>query len=128
MNMSAEKRNLNQIAAQLVFCLALVVTGNAGVQADELLLKDGSRLLGKVVKKEDGTLEFETTFAGVVKVRWDAVSELRTEEPLKVMLDDETILAAGAIRKTEESKHGAGDRSRHAGAECCTGNSCLYQS
>ncbi len=103
MNISAEKRNLNQIAAQLVFCLALVVTGSAGVQADELLLKDGSRLLGKVVKKEDGTLEFETTFAGVVKVRWDAVTELRTEEPLKVMLDDETILAAGAIKKTEDS-------------------------
>jgi len=70
---------------------------------DELLLKDGSRLLGKVVKKENGTLEFETSYAGVIKVSWDSVSELRVEEPVKVMLEDETTLATGKIRKTEEA-------------------------
>jgi putative salt-induced outer membrane protein YdiY len=73
------------------------------VMADELLLKDGSRLLGKVVKKEDGMLEFETSYAGVIKVNWDSVSELRTEEPVKVMFEDETTLATGKIRKTEEA-------------------------
>ena len=73
------------------------------VMADELLLKDGSRLLGKVLKKEGATLEFETSYAGVIKVSWDAVSELRAEEPVKVMLEDETTLATGTIMKTEEA-------------------------
>jgi putative salt-induced outer membrane protein YdiY len=73
------------------------------VMADELLMKDGSRLLGKVVKKEDHTLEFETSYAGVIKVNWDSVSELRSEKPVEIMLDDETILSAGTIRKTDEA-------------------------
>ncbi len=73
------------------------------VTADELLMKDGSRLLGKVLKKEDATLEFETTYAGVIKVKWDSVSELRTDEPVKVLLEDETKLSAGAITKTDEA-------------------------
>jgi len=71
--------------------------------ADEVLMKDGSRLLGKVVKKEDDTLEFETTYAGVIKVKWSEVSKLIVDAPVKVMLDDESMLVADEIRKTEEA-------------------------
>jgi len=73
------------------------------VVADELLMKDGSRLLGKVVKKEDDTLEFETAYAGVIKVKWAEVSKLTADAPVKVMLEDESTLVAGEIRKTEEA-------------------------
>ncbi len=69
--------------------------------ADELLMRDGSRLLGKVVKREGGTLEFETSYAGVLKVKWDEVSELHTDEPMKLMLKDESTLTAQHIKNTE---------------------------
>jgi len=72
-------------------------------EADELLMKDGSRLLGKVVKKEEGTLEFETSYAGVIKVKWSDVSQLTADAPVKVMLEDESMLVADQIRKTEEA-------------------------
>ena len=53
----------------------------AAASADELLMKDGSRLLGKVVKKENGILEFETAFAGVIQVQWAQVVELHAVVP-----------------------------------------------
>jgi putative salt-induced outer membrane protein YdiY len=71
--------------------------------ADELLMKDGSRLLGKVVKQEDGTLEFETAFAGVIKVQWAEVSELHADEPVTVMLGSEETVSATTIKNTEQA-------------------------
>jgi len=69
--------------------------------ADELLMRDGSRLLGKVVKREGDTLDFETSYAGVIKVKWDEISELHADEPMKLMLKDESTLTAQRIKNTE---------------------------
>ncbi|MFV1972292.1 MAG: YdiY family protein [Thiohalobacterales bacterium] len=77
----------------------LLITGNS--LADELVMNDGSRLFGEVVKKENGTLEFKTTYAGVIKVKWAEVSELHTDEPMQLMLDDESTRTAQQIRNTE---------------------------
>jgi len=71
--------------------------------ADELLMKDGSRLHGKVVKKEDGILEFKTSFAGVIKVQWAEVSVLHADEPVTVMLENEETISAATIRNTEQA-------------------------
>ena len=81
--------------------LALVCLPVQQAYADELLMRDGSRLLGKVVKREGGTLDFETSYAGVIKVKWDEVSELHTDEPMKLMLKDESTLTAQHIKNTE---------------------------
>jgi len=70
--------------------------------ADELLMKDGSRLIGEVVKRDNGTLEFKTSYAGVIKVKWDEVAELHADEPMKLMLDDESTRTAKHIRSDEE--------------------------
>jgi putative salt-induced outer membrane protein YdiY len=78
----------------------LLITGNS--LADELIMNDGSRLFGEVVKRENGTLEFKTTYAGVIKVQWAEVSELHTDEPMQLMLDDESTLTAQQIRNTED--------------------------
>lgn len=71
--------------------------------ADELTLRDGSRILGSVVKKEDNTLQFKTSFAGVIKVQWDQVGELKTDQPTKVMLSDDEIIETKHIRNSENS-------------------------
>lgn len=83
--------------------LPLVFFAVVEVQADELILKDGSRLLGTVVSKEDASLKFSTTFAGEITVSWDQVVELRTEEPMKLMLDDDTVYQAKTIRNSDDA-------------------------
>jgi putative salt-induced outer membrane protein YdiY len=94
-------RMSGRISAAILPLLMLFTAQPA--MADELLLKDGSRLLGKVIKKEDGTLEFETSYAGVIKVKWGAVSKLTADTPVQVMLDDESTLVAEEISRTEEA-------------------------
>ena len=73
------------------------------LSADELLMKDGSRLLGKVVKQEDGTLDFETSYAGTIKVKWDEVSELHASEPVQLMLENEELHEATDVVKTDDA-------------------------
>ena len=84
-----------------VLPVMLLLTVTPG-SADELLMKDGSRLHGTVVKKEDGILDFKTSFAGVIKVQWAEVSELHADEPVTVMLVNDETVSATAIRNTEQ--------------------------
>jgi len=78
----------------------LLVTGNS--LADELIMNDGSRLLGEVIKRENRTLTFKTTYAGVISVKWAEVSKLHTDKPMKLMLDDGSTLTAQQIRNTDD--------------------------
>jgi putative salt-induced outer membrane protein YdiY len=72
-------------------------------RADELLMKDGSRLIGEVVKRENDTLEYKTSYAGVIKVKWDEVVELHADKPMQLMLDDEeSVVTAKHIKSSEE--------------------------
>jgi len=83
--------------------VGLLLTVLLPAQADELLMKDGSRLLGTVVKKENGILDFETGYAGVIKVQWSEVSELRSDNKVQVLLDDDTTVDASTIRNTADA-------------------------
>jgi len=83
--------------------LAILLIAVAPVAADELLMKDGSRLLGKVLTQKDGTLEFETSYAGTIKVKWDEVSELHADEPVQIMLKNEQRHEVTVITKTNDA-------------------------
>jgi len=50
--------SISRLAALLLLTLVCLPVQKAF--ADELLMRDGSRLLGKVVKREGDILEFET--------------------------------------------------------------------
>jgi len=68
------------------------------VCADELLLQDGSRIIGEVVKKEGGTLEFKTSHSGVLKVNWPDIDVLETDKPMRLMLNDDQTISANRIK------------------------------
>ncbi len=73
------------------------------VLADELIMRNGSRLIGEVGRKEDGTLGFKTSFAGTIKVKWSEVRELRLDEPVKIMLANGEVIRARVIRNVSET-------------------------
>lgn len=92
---------MNRRLANRLSLLAAMLLAVTPLSADELLMKDGSRLIGKVGHQTDGTLEFETTYAGTIKVKWDEVSELHADEPVQLMLKNEELQDATSIVKTE---------------------------
>lgn len=76
----------------LVLVVLLFSSAHAG--ADELIMRDGSRLLGTVVKREGATLSFKTAYAGVINVQWDQIARVTTEKPMEILLSDDTIVPA----------------------------------
>ena len=71
--------------------------------ADEVILKDGSRVIGKVRSKKDNTLEFKTSFAGTINIKWNKVVELKTDKPQKVLLSNYEVIPARVLLNKEET-------------------------
>ena len=68
--------------------------------ADQVTLKNGDRITGKVVKKDGATLTFKSDAFGDVTVPWEKVAQLVSEGPLTVVLPDgKSVL--GKVTTTE---------------------------
>lgn len=87
----------NSIALLLVVALTSV-----GLQADELTMKNGSRLVGEVVSSESGHIVFKTPFAGEIKISSENVLEVRTVNPVTLKMSDGTIYKDKLIVSTEQ--------------------------
>jgi hypothetical protein len=69
--------------------LALSVIPFHIAHADEVIMKDGSRLMGTVVSMKTNKLVFKTAFAGDITIKWDQVARLTTDNPVEVALGDQ---------------------------------------
>src|SRR5260370_38400502 len=56
--------------------------------ADQMTLKNGERVTGKVVKSDGKTLILHTEAAGDVTIKFGAIQEIKTDENLHVVLKD----------------------------------------
>jgi putative salt-induced outer membrane protein YdiY len=62
--------------------------------ADQIVLKDGDRITGDVVKKDGQTVTVQTKNFGAVTLKWDDIATIRTDTPLNVVLPgDKTVTA-----------------------------------
>jgi len=66
----------------LVFCLC------ESLLADQLTLKNGDRLSGKIVTSDDKTILLKTEYAGEIKIDRTVVTGIQTEEAINVTLKD----------------------------------------
>jgi len=109
------KRNLRtrweKVGANGCYPLTLLVLAlmpAQGLAADELILRNGSRLIGEVGRKENGTLGFKTSFAGTIKVKWSEVSELRSENDTLKQVVAELMLKNRMLKKVRRVWNKAG--------------------
>jgi putative salt-induced outer membrane protein YdiY len=79
-----------------LFSLVFAFLAPGPAEADEVFLKNGDRLTGKVISLEAGTLVFNTSYAGDLPIKWGEVVNLRTESPVRVVLGD-TTTALGLV-------------------------------
>ncbi|MEZ5344849.1 MAG: DUF481 domain-containing protein [Pyrinomonadaceae bacterium] len=80
--------------------------------ADQIVLKNGDRFTGKIVKKDGDKIVIETEAAGTITILWDAVDKIIADEPVNVKLTDGQLLkgkvATGADEKIEVETQDAG--------------------
>jgi len=80
---------MNYCRFVLMICLA-GFCGTAG--ADEVVLKNGDRLTGKVKHLVDGKLVLESELAGTVTIEISNVQTLSSDAPIEIHLSDGTVL------------------------------------
>lgn len=73
-------RNVLALAVLSVFALGSTVF------ADQIVLKNGDRISGTIVKSDGKTLLIKTEFAGDVTVQWPAIEQINSSQPLHVSL------------------------------------------
>ena len=56
--------------------------------ADQVVTKDGSRIMGTAISVVDGNLTFKTEFSGKIRIPVDQISSLASESPISLRLDD----------------------------------------
>ncbi len=61
----------------IVFCALTAL-------ADQVVLKNGDRLSGNILKSDAKTLVIKTEFAGEVTIQWSAIDEIHSTQPLHV--------------------------------------------
>ena len=79
-----------------IFTLIFIFT--QAVMADEVVIVNGDRITGKVVRQDAGALKLETAYAGTLEIEWSQVQQLILDEPVKVILNDERVLAKRLFR------------------------------
>ena len=71
----------------LKLCFAVAVglmVFTAQATADTIKLKNGDRLTGAIVKSDEKALVLKTDYAGVITVKWEAIQEIESKQPLHV--------------------------------------------
>ncbi|HEY3198415.1 MAG TPA: hypothetical protein VGJ57_10400, partial [Nitrospirales bacterium] len=73
----------------IVLC---VLAWPATASADEVMLKNGDRLTGDIIKMGDGSLVLKTPYAGEVKIDWKEVQGITSKAPVKIQTLDDSVL------------------------------------
>jgi hypothetical protein len=82
------------------FIALLLIVACASASANETIVMDnGDRLNGHVVAMSDGVLEFETGYAGKIKIDWKHVREISSEGSFEVLRANKEITAVKVLRQ-----------------------------
>jgi uncharacterized protein DUF481 len=90
---------IKEVRMRFSIVVAALVLVAVEARADEVVMKNGDKITGKVVDLAGGKLKVETAHSGVVVLEWSQVATIKTDAPVKVKL---------ASGETVEGKIGAG--------------------
>jgi hypothetical protein len=93
--------NVNPVAGLTAAALVLAA-GAAAAAPDELVLKNGSRILGTVKGIRDGVVTVDTEFAGSIKIKQDQIVSLESDGPVVLKLKDGEVISESALKVTEQ--------------------------
>ena len=79
--------------------------------ADQVVLKNGDRLSGTIIKSDNENLTLKSEFAGEIKIQWTAIEQLSSDRPIYVLLKDGQVIfgtVGGARGRIEVQTKDAG--------------------
>ena len=86
-----------------VLVCVLVALSCPFVFGDQITLKNGDRITGKILKKDGDKIVIQTESAGTITINWDAVASITADEPVNLELADGQRIK-GTVATKDESK------------------------
>lgn len=78
--------------SRLAVLASLFYLSFGAARADQIVLKDGDRITGEVIKKDGQTVTMKSKNFGVVTLKWEDIATIKSEQPLTVVLsNDQTV-------------------------------------
>ena len=87
-----------------LFLAAVTALLMVSARADQVNLKDGSTVKGKVVKIVDGKLTIKTESLGEMKIDFNNIANVTTDEPMVVSTTTSAATVTGKIGAAEGGK------------------------
>ncbi|MAE63375.1 MAG: hypothetical protein CMJ18_03810 [Phycisphaeraceae bacterium] len=94
---------------RIAWIAVLAAVPVAAVDADELLLEDGSRLIGEVTSMEGGKVHLSTKYAGSIAVDASMIKGMTTDKPMNVQLEGAEQAETAPLRYDEQGGQRVGD-------------------
>ncbi len=82
--------------------MLLVFLASSYALADEVILTNGDRLSGKIVELKDGILTLETDYSEPIKLKFEAVQQMSSSEPVELHLSDGEVLKGKITTNTSK--------------------------
>lgn len=94
-------------AVRMLACVLLLTAvaargAESGSAPDEVVLKNGSRILGTVTELRDGVVQMETEFAGILNIQQDQIQSMQTRSPTVLTLADGQVVEDQVIVVKQE--------------------------
>jgi putative salt-induced outer membrane protein YdiY len=83
---------MKHFGAVMIALLGYLMLNSAMVLADEIHLKNGDRISGKIIHMEERKLLIKTDYAGEITISWQQIESLSSDEKIKVVLEDDTTI------------------------------------
>jgi putative salt-induced outer membrane protein YdiY len=86
--------------------LLILTASTTALSADQITMKNGDRITGTIVKKDGNNLTVKSDLMGVVTIPWDKIADIKSNEPLNVILAGQTGPEPAVIKATIASGDG----------------------
>lgn len=73
---------------RVVVWISFIGLSLVSTRADQIVLKNGDRVTGGIVKKDAKNLTIKTDLFGTITTAWDQVESIKTDKPVTVVLGD----------------------------------------
>jgi len=85
-----------RLTARILAMTVLLLLTPCATQAAVVLLKNGDRITGQIVKMENKRLEVDVSFADIIKIKWQDVQSITSDQPMSVKLYGEADMPENA--------------------------------
>ena len=91
---------MRNLAVRLLSCVVPAGLFLGAAWADQVVMKNGDRITGTIVKQDGKTITVKTANFGVVTAPWDQVASIQSDQPVNVVLKDGKALV-GTVTPSE---------------------------